>query len=110
MKISIVGNCGSGKSTLARTLHTALGIPVYHVDQYFFKPEWQASDRTEFGKVHNALNDTLTLHFWNTLSAFVGEESRSCLRCLTNTVIKKRFLQWKLRAIWISLRRTYRDL
>lgn len=57
MKIAIVGNCGSGKSTLALTLHKLLNIPLYHLDQYFWKPGWQASDPTEFKETHNRLCD-----------------------------------------------------
>jgi len=57
MKIAIIGNPGSGKSTLATQLHTITGIPVYHLDQYFWKPGWQRPDRDEFAKIHHALCD-----------------------------------------------------
>lgn len=57
MKIVIIGNCGSGKSTLALALHTLLGIPLYHLDQYFWKPGWQASDHLAFKETHNRLCD-----------------------------------------------------
>lgn len=57
MKIAIIGNCGSGKSTLGRTLHTLLNIPVYHLDQYFWKADWQEPDRAEFEKIHKHLCD-----------------------------------------------------
>ena len=57
MKIAIIGNCGSGKSTLGLKLHTLLGIPLYHIDQYFWKPGWQKSDPAEFAKIHHALCD-----------------------------------------------------
>ncbi len=57
MKIAIIGNPGSGKSTLAEKLHTILGIPLYHLDQYFWKPGWQRPDRAEFAKIHHALCD-----------------------------------------------------
>lgn len=56
-KIAIVGNPGSGKSTLAITLHKMLRIPLYHLDQYFWKPGWQRPDRTEFAKTHHELCD-----------------------------------------------------
>lgn len=57
MKIAIVGCPGSGKSVLAHKLHTILGIPLYHLDQYFWKPGWQEIDRDEFVKIHNQLCD-----------------------------------------------------
>jgi len=57
MKIAIVGNPGSGKSTVASTLQEILGIPLYHLDQYFWKPGWQRPDRNEFAKIHHELCD-----------------------------------------------------
>jgi adenylate kinase family enzyme len=57
MKIAIIGCPGSGKSTLASQLHTILGISLFHLDQYFWKPGWQRPDRDEFKKVHDALCD-----------------------------------------------------
>lgn len=56
-KIAIIGNAGSGKSFLAQKLHTIFKLPVYHLDQYFWKPGWVESDRTEYEKIHNALCD-----------------------------------------------------
>lgn len=57
MKIAIIGNAGSGKSTLALSLHKTLHIPLFHLDQYFWKPGWIEPDRAEFEKIHNALCD-----------------------------------------------------
>ncbi|HEV2601367.1 MAG TPA: hypothetical protein VGT41_03650 [Candidatus Babeliales bacterium] len=57
MKIAIIGNCGSGKSTLGLKLHHLLGIPLYHLDQYFWRPGWQEPDRAEFQKIHEGLCD-----------------------------------------------------
>jgi adenylate kinase family enzyme len=57
MKIAIIGCPGSGKSTLALKLHKLLHIPLFHIDQYFWKPGWQRPDREEFRKIHNQLSD-----------------------------------------------------
>ncbi len=57
MKIAIIGNPGSGKSTLAAKLHEITGIPVYHLDQYYWKPGWVRPEREEFIKIHNELCD-----------------------------------------------------
>jgi adenylate kinase family enzyme len=57
MKIAIIGNAGSGKSTLGLKLHKKLGIPLYHLDQYFWRPGWQEPERAEFERVHNQLCD-----------------------------------------------------
>ena len=55
MKIAIVGYPGSGKSTLALKLHQILHIPLFHIDQYFWKPGWQGPDRQEFTQIHQDL-------------------------------------------------------
>lgn len=57
MKIAIIGSPGSGKSTLALQLHKILNIPLFHLDQYFWKPGWQRPDREEFKKIHHKLCD-----------------------------------------------------
>ena len=44
MKIAIIGNAGSGKSTLGFELHKKLDLPLYHLDQYYWKPNWQRVD------------------------------------------------------------------
>jgi adenylate kinase family enzyme len=55
MKIAVIGNAGSGKSILALQLHNILHIPLFHLDQYFWKPGWQRPDREEFAKIHHSL-------------------------------------------------------
>jgi len=57
MKIAIIGSPGSGKSTFGFTLHKICGIPLFNLDQYFWKPGWQRPDREEFKKTHDALCD-----------------------------------------------------
>lgn len=57
MKIAIIGNPGTGKSILACTLHEKLGIPLYHLDQYYWQPGWQRPDGEEFAKIHQQLCD-----------------------------------------------------
>jgi len=44
----IFGRPGSGKSTFAVRLHRALGLPVYHLDRYFFVCDWQKRGSEEF--------------------------------------------------------------
>ena len=57
MKIAIIGSPGSGKSTLAAKLHKILNIPLFHLDQYFWKPGWQLPDLVGFKKIHHQLCD-----------------------------------------------------
>lgn len=48
MRIMIFGRSGSGKSTLASQLHKATGIPLYHLDKYFFTDHWVERNYIEF--------------------------------------------------------------
>lgn len=56
-RITIIGNAGSGKSTLSQRLHNITKLPVYHLDQYFWKPGWQHPDPDEYKKVHDEICD-----------------------------------------------------
>jgi adenylate kinase family enzyme len=44
----IFGTPGSGKSTFAHLLHQALGIPLYHLDKYYFENNWVERNYEEF--------------------------------------------------------------
>ncbi|MGW7945788.1 DNA topology modulation protein [Staphylococcus xylosus] len=48
-KVIVIGSSGSGKSTFSRKLSERLNIPVYHLDQLFWKPNWVMS--TEYEKI-----------------------------------------------------------
>ena len=54
-KVTIIGNGGAGKSTLAIVLGKAKRLPVYHLDQFVWKPNWQAVTEEEFGNIHKKL-------------------------------------------------------
>jgi hypothetical protein len=47
-RIVIVGCSGSGKSTLARKLGTQLGLPVVHLDVFYYRRGWKKSTEAEF--------------------------------------------------------------
>ncbi|AZL16474.1 DNA topology modulation protein [Rickettsiales endosymbiont of Stachyamoeba lipophora] len=51
----IFGRPGSGKSTFAYKLHLLTGIPVYHLDKYFFKDNWQKRDPEHFLSIQHSL-------------------------------------------------------
>lgn len=50
-RIMIIGCGGSGKSTLARQLGEKLGLPVVHLDQIWWRPNWVHISREEFDSV-----------------------------------------------------------
>jgi adenylate kinase family enzyme len=54
-KIVVYGNSGSGKTTLARLLSKKFNLPVYHLDQYHWKPNWQRVPDEQFFAIHTAL-------------------------------------------------------
>lgn len=56
-RIAIIGNAGSGKSTLAQQLSKITYLPVYHLDQYFWKPNWRHPDYEEYRIIHDELCD-----------------------------------------------------
>ncbi|GMU19703.1 MAG: hypothetical protein AMXMBFR12_08950 [Candidatus Babeliales bacterium] len=56
-RITIIGNAGSGKSTLAQRLHAITKLPIYHLDQYFWKPGWQHPDPAEYKIIHDSICD-----------------------------------------------------
>ncbi len=57
IRIAIIGSAGAGKTTLAKQLHKQLQLPIYHLDQYYWKPGWQRSEWYEFSIIHDALCD-----------------------------------------------------
>ena len=54
-KIMIIGCAGSGKTTLAFTLHEKLHLPIIHLDQHYWKQNWQRSSLDEFTQKHDQL-------------------------------------------------------
>lgn len=47
-KIAIIGCGATGKSTLAKELGNLLRLPVYHLDEIYWKENWRSIPREEF--------------------------------------------------------------
>ena len=47
-RVVITGLAGSGKSTLAVALAARTGLPIIHLDLFFWKPGWVAPSETEW--------------------------------------------------------------
>ncbi|MEM1216361.1 MAG: DNA topology modulation protein [Bacteroidota bacterium] len=54
-KVMIIGCCGAGKSTLAKRLHEQTSLPLYHLDQYYWKPNWQEPTKAEWEPIVHQL-------------------------------------------------------
>lgn len=54
-RIMIFGRPGSGKSTFAYTLGQKMGLPLYHLDKYFFQSHWQERDEQDFMRLQNEM-------------------------------------------------------
>lgn len=49
-RVLVIGSGGAGKSTLARRLGSRLGLPVIHLDVYFWRPGWVETPREEWAR------------------------------------------------------------
>lgn len=47
-KIIVIGSGGAGKSTFSRRLGDVLGIPVLHLDQLYWRPNWDKMPKPEW--------------------------------------------------------------
>jgi adenylate kinase family enzyme len=56
-RVSVIGISASGKSTFARELAQQIGLPLFHMDQLFWKNDWQEVPESEYLKEHQKLID-----------------------------------------------------
>ncbi len=47
-RVAVVGSGGAGKTTFSRELSRRTGLPVVHLDHYYWKPGWVATPRDEW--------------------------------------------------------------
>lgn len=50
-RVAVVGSGGAGKTTFSRELSRRTGLPVVHLDHYYWKPGWVATPRDEWRDV-----------------------------------------------------------
>jgi adenylate kinase family enzyme len=53
--IALLGPSGSGKTTLAFQLKEKLNLHLYHLDQYYWLPNWQRREFEKFKEMHTQL-------------------------------------------------------
>lgn len=54
-RICMFGRPGSGKSTFALKLHTKTGIPLVHLDRYFYTSNWAYCDYQKFLNIQESV-------------------------------------------------------
>jgi adenylate kinase family enzyme len=54
-KIMIFGRPGSGKSTFASVLRDHLGLPLHHLDKYFYEANWVERNYQEFLQIQRSI-------------------------------------------------------
>lgn len=57
-RIAIIGSPGSGKSTFARKLQEKTGLPLFSLDNIWWKPDRTHITREEFDAAHEAILKT----------------------------------------------------
>ncbi len=60
-RVLILGPSGSGKSTLGQRLGRILGIPIIHLDQNYWKPNWIETPEEEW---REKVNDLISSESW----------------------------------------------
>lgn len=54
-RIAIIGCSGAGKSSVSRKLHKLTRLPLYHLDQYYWKPNWTETEKAEWTEIVTTL-------------------------------------------------------
>lgn len=53
----VIGCCGAGKSTFSRKLHDITNLELIHLDQEYWKPNWEETDKNDWqNKVQQLAN------------------------------------------------------
>ena len=60
-KVVVLGCSGAGKSTLSQALSHKTGVPVFHLDQLFWKPGWVQATHEE---LEQKILDVLSKESW----------------------------------------------
>ncbi|HWD95144.1 MAG TPA: hypothetical protein VG246_01875 [Acidimicrobiales bacterium] len=54
-RVAIVGSGGSGKSTFSHELSQITGLPLFHLDEYYWRPGWIETPREEWRAIQGEL-------------------------------------------------------
>ena len=97
-KIAVVGISGSGKSTVARKLAEKTDLPLFHMDQLFWKGNWEAIPEADYLIGHKEL---INKPKW-IIEGYVDEKMSDRLK-MADLVL---YLDYSgVRSVWHVLRR-----
>jgi adenylate kinase family enzyme len=54
-RVAVVGCGGSGKSTFAQELSRIIGLPLFHLDEYYWRPGWVEAPPDDFRVIQSEL-------------------------------------------------------
>ncbi len=100
-KVMVLGCCGAGKSTFARQLHSITELELVHLDQYYWKANWQETPKHEWENIvqHLAQKSHWIIdgNYSSTIDIRIQE---------ADTIIYLDYPTWK--CLWRVLRRIYK--
>jgi len=97
----VVGCCGAGKSTLSRKLYEKLELPLYHLDQYYWHPNWKETPKPEWTEIVQLLSKK---DQWIVDGNYTGTMEIRLKRA--ETVIFLDYPTWK--CLWRVIRRIFK--
>jgi adenylate kinase family enzyme len=106
-RIAVVGVSGSGKSVFARELAARTRLPLYYMDQLFWRGDWEAVPEAEYLRQHRRL---VAKDAW-IIEGFIDEAMADRLSS-ADLVIYLDYpgylCAWRVMRRWIMHRRTSR--
>ncbi|CCG99470.1 topology modulation protein [Fibrella aestuarina BUZ 2] len=99
-RIAIFGSPGSGKSTLARKLSAQTGLPVVHLDRYYFNPGWVITSDAVF---RQAITRAIAAECWITDGNYTTESQLTGRLDRADTLILLECPRWL--CLWRVIRR-----
>lgn len=99
-RLMIFGMPGSGKSTFALRLSRLTGLPLFHLDKYFFTNHWQERDYEEFLQIQK---EFVEQEFW----IIDGNATRSLEMRFSRADIVLYFRFNRLLCLWRIFKRLY---
>src|SRR5688572_10638339 len=100
-RILVIGSGGAGKSTVAARLGQSLGLEVFHLDKFFWRPGWVESPREEWSET---VTELISRDSWIIDGNYSGTLEMRIRRC--DTIV---FLDLpRLLCLWRIVQRNFR--